>query len=613
MKKKSQEVNSFYLAVTKATRFNKPLIYSSIFLFSLGTFQANANEKIYAKGQILIKPAQNVSTSALNTILKNHNASPKSVIKGINVHVINVPTGAEQAVTNALSHNPNIEFAELDLLNVLEETVPNDPYYSSAWHLPKINAPLAWDVSTGSSVVVAVLDSGVDSNHPDLGSRLLPGFNTVDNTNNTSDIAGHGTNVAGVIGAIGNNGIGVSSIAWDAHILPVRVSNQSSGSAYTSDLAEGVIWAADNGAHIVNASYALTSSSSVNSAANYLRQKGGVMVVAAGNDGAEWSFGDSANLISVSATSSSDVKTSWSSYGSFVDVSAPGAGIYTTANGGGYASVSGTSFSAPLTAGILALIKAVNWNLTPEQMESILEESAIDLGLLDFDNQYGHGRIDANAAVQLALNTSPGGGSTTDTTPPTINFSLASTTLMGIEPINITATDNVSVASLDLTLKNSSSETLLASVSSDTINVDLDTTLFNDGPYNLVAIAIDSSGNTRETILNITIANNISNDTTPPNITISNLKEGDNLISNTKAIIDAIDDVSLSMIYCYTNGSLVSSSNISPLTCNINTKKLKSGAHSFSARAIDMAGNESMNTINFNITSSSGGGGKGRK
>ena len=612
MKKKSLEVNSFYVPTKKTYRLNKPLIYSSIFLFSLCSFQANANEQQYAKGHILIKPAKNISTSALNAVLRNHNASPKSVIKGINVHVINVPVGAEQAVTNALSHNPNIEFAELDLLNVLEETIPNDPYYSSAWHLPKINAPLAWDASTGSNVVVAVLDSGIDASHPDLGSRLLGGFNTVDNTNNTSDIAGHGTKVAGVIGAISNNGIGVASIAWDTQILPVRVSNQSSGSAYTSDLAEGVIWAADNGAHIVNASYALTSSSSVNSAANYLRDKGGLMVVSAGNDGAEWTFGDSANLISVSATSSSDSKTSWSSYGSFVDVSAPGASIYTTANGSGYASVSGTSFSAPLTAGVLALIKSANWNLTPTQMENILEESAIDLGALGFDNLYGHGRIDANAAVQLALNTGSDGGSTIDTTPPNINFNLASTTLAGIETISVIATDNVSVASLALTLKNSSSELTLASVTGSSINIGLDTTQLNDGAYTLVATATDSTGNIREATLNVTIANEIANDITAPNITVSNLKEGDLISSNTTAQIDAVDDVSLSMIYCYTNGSLVSSSNMSPLSCKINTKKLKSGSHSFTARAIDMAGNESASTISFNIISSSGGG-KGRK
>jgi len=607
--------------IKKHMMINKPNLLSCLMLCALAASQANAVEMEYADGRILIKPAANVSDKALNAVLQNHNASTKSVIGGINIHVINVPSGAEQAVVNALSHNPNIELAELDKVNELTEIIPDDPYYTSAWHLPKINAPLAWDLSTGNSVVVAVLDSGIDPDHPDLGSRLLRGFNTVDNSTNTDDIAGHGTKVAGVIGAISNNATGVTSIAWNTHILPLRVSNQSSGSAYTSDLAEAVTWAADNGAHIVNASYALSFSSSINSAASYLKDKGGVMVVSAGNDGSEWIYGDSANLISVSATSSSDTKTSWSSYGSYVDVAAPGAGIYTTSNGGGYASVSGTSFSAPLTAGVLALIKAANWDLTPTQMEGILEDSAIDLGAAGFDNNFGHGRIDAHAAVQLALNTSgSGGGTPTDTTAPTISFNLASTTLSGVESINVTASDNTAVANLELTLTNISSNLLLASVSGDTINIGLDTTQLVDGPYTLIAVATDTNGNVSEKSLNINVANNVANDTTPPSVSVSNLADGDIVSSNMKARVNATDDVSLSMIYCYANGALISSSNISPLDCNINTKKLKSGSHTFSARALDMAGNESVTSVSFTIGTSSGdtdggtkGGGKGRK
>ena len=250
---------------TKIT--NKPFIFSSVLACSMLTTNALAADLEYASGQILIKPNPKASAAAVRAVLQSHNASTKSIIGGIGVHVVNVPANAEQAVVNALKHNPNIEFAELDVLHTHDEIIPNDPYYNSSWHLPKINAPLAWESSTGASVVVAVLDTGVDANHPDLGSRLLRGFNTVDNTTNSSDLSGHGTYVAGVIGAISNNGVGVASIAWDTHILPVRVSNQSSGSAYTSDLAEGITWAADNGAHIVNASYALSFTASAKSAA----------------------------------------------------------------------------------------------------------------------------------------------------------------------------------------------------------------------------------------------------------------------------------------------------------------------------------------------------------
>lgn len=271
MKTKSVNFSHKVSQMKKIKTTNKPILLSSLILCAITTSQVNAATMQYASGQILIKPRPNVSSTALNTVLQNHNASTKSIISGINVHIANVPVGTEQVVVNALSHNPNIEFAELDTLNSLEETIPNDPYFNSAWHLPKINAPLAWDSSTGTSVIVAVLDSGVDSNHPDLSGRLLRGINTADNSSNTEDIAGHGTYVAGVVGAINNNGTGVSSIAPNTLIIPIRVTNLTSGSAYTSDLAEGVTWAADNGAHIVNASYAISFSSSVNSAADYLK------------------------------------------------------------------------------------------------------------------------------------------------------------------------------------------------------------------------------------------------------------------------------------------------------------------------------------------------------
>jgi len=590
-------------------------------LTSLPVFSAGVE---FAPGRILMKPAHGVSEKELTRLLQSHDANQRAIINAINVRIINVPVGAEEALARALSHNPKIEFAEIDHLNKLDEIIPNDTYFNASWHLPKVNAPSAWETSTGKSVVVAVLDTGVDSNHPDLIGKVLQGINTVDNTTNTADIAGHGTNVAGVIGAASNNGQGVSSIAWDSQILPVRVSNQSSGSAYTSDLAEGVTWAANNGAHIVNASYALTSSSSVNAAATYLKEKGGIMVVSAGNDGSQWDFGDSSNLISVSATSSSDQKTSWSSFGSFVDVAAPGAGIYTTSNGGGYASVSGTSFSAPLTAGILGLIKATNWNLTPDQMENILESSALDLGGAGFDTYYGHGRVDAYAAVLLAQLTTGGVNNTPapDTTPPSITFDLPSTLLSGVASISVSATDDASVKTLALSLGSvADGEQLLSSVTGTQLSIGLDTIQLYDGAYTLIATATDSSDNTSTSVIDITVANNIATDSTPPTVYIKNLYNDATVLTNMNATIEASDNVALSMIYCYINGTLVSSSNISPLSCPVNTKKLKEGNHILSAQAIDMGGNSASAIINFNIgLSSSGGGntnpkggGKGRK
>lgn len=598
----------------------KPLVHSAITLAITAaiSFPAAGAESEYALGRILVKSKANVPQAKLEALLNNSNASIISTIDDINVHVIKVPEHTEKTLVWALSHNPNIDFAELDILHERQETIPDDTYYGSAWHLPKVGAAAAWDMSLGTNVTVAVLDTGVDSNHPDLKANMLPGFNTVDNTTNSSDVAGHGTKVAGVIGAIGNNSTGVAGMAWNVKILPVRVSNQSSGSAYTSDLAEAVTWAANNGANVANASYAMAGSGAMESAASYLRSKGGVITISAGNDGNYYSIADSKNMIMVSATASNDTKTSWSTYGDFVDVSAPGASIWTTTNGGGYGSASGTSFSAPLTAGVLALMKSANPNLTPDELENILENTSVDLGASGFDTQYGHGRVDAYQAVLAAMGTtgsgSGDGGSTSDTTAPNVSLN-APASATGTITLSANASDDVQLDTLEIYAGN----TLLGTSNSGNLNVNWDTTSMPDGDYTIKAIATDSSGNQSSDTSVVSVINQVANDTTAPTVTITGITEGQNLSRNTSVTINASDDVALSIVNCLINGSLVSSSNTS-LSCNINVKKLKSGNHSLTANATDKAGNETIKTVNFTIGSgttsndgSTGGGGKGRK
>ena len=575
----------------------------------------------HALGRILIKSKANVPQAKLNAILKGQSSNIISTIDGINVHIIKVPEHAEETVAWALSHNPNIEFAELDILHKREETIPNDTYYGSAWHLPKVNAAGAWDMSKGNNVTVAVLDTGVDANHPDLKANMLPGFNTVDNSTNSSDLAGHGTKVAGVIGAIGNNGIGVAGLAWNVKILPVRVSNETSGSAYTSDLAQAVTWAADNGADVANASYAMAGSGTMESAASYLRSKGGVITISAGNNGNYYSIPDSANMIMVSATASNDSKASWSTYGDFVDVAAPGVSIWSTTKGGGYGAVSGTSFSAPLTAGILALMKSANPNLSPDELENILENTAVDLGATGFDTSFGHGRVDANQAVLSAISSGDGsgstgggdtGGTTTDTTAPTVSLSNPGSTVAGTITLTASGSDDVQLDKLEIFAGNQ----LLGSTSNGTLNVSWDSTTVADGDVILKAISTDSSSNTRTTTRTVSVVNQVLNDFTPPSLAISGISEGQTISSNTSVSIIASDNVALSTVNCYVNGALVASSNTS-LSCNLNVKKLKSGNHTISANATDKAGNKTSKSANFSIISGGktggSGGGKGRK
>jgi subtilisin family serine protease len=353
--------------------------------------------------------AGNDAKAALAALLKKHQfQGVRKLLKGkvqqAKAGAKNLP--AVEDLCREIAATGAVDFAEPDYLVAPVGTVPNDPGYGQQWHHVKINSPVAWDSTSGSSeVIVAVLDTGVQADHPDLaGNLMLPGKNTVDDSADTSPIAPHGTMTAGCVGAVGNNATGVSGMAWTVKILPVRVSNLTSGSAYISDMAEGIVWAADQGARVANLSYGGADSYTIDSAAQYLRGKGGLLFMAAGNDGKnQRRYPDFASFVAVGATDSTDTKTSWSTYGTFVDVVAPGAGIVTTTTGSAYAAVDGTSFSSPITAGIAALIYSVDPEFTPAQVEGFIFSTCKDLGTAGDDTVYGRGRVDAGAAVTAAV------------------------------------------------------------------------------------------------------------------------------------------------------------------------------------------------------------------
>jgi len=354
--------------------------------------------------QIVSAPAE--WRVALEEVLAEHEVDVEVVLPPGRVRIARVRAAkglSEEEICAKLRATRAVEFAEPDYLLPLI-AIPNDPGYSSQWFHPKINTPGAWDVTQGSSaVIVAVCDTGVESTHPDLAANLLlPGYNSVDGSTNTTPVHWHGTAVAGCVGAVGNNGLGVAGVNWTVKIVPVRVSNLGSGSAYLSDIYRGIIWAADRGAKVVNLSYDAADSATVNSAAQYLRARGGLLFVAAGNSGVDPGYPDYASFVAVGATNTADTKTSWSNYGTYIDIVAPGESIYTTYTSGGYASVAGTSFASPIAAGVAALIYALNPAFTPDQVEHLIFTTCVDLGAPGEDNLYGYGRVNAAAAVAKA-------------------------------------------------------------------------------------------------------------------------------------------------------------------------------------------------------------------
>jgi subtilisin family serine protease len=355
---------------------------------------------------ILVKFKPGISADRRSRVMTKNNLKEKSEIKSIQVKLMTMPSGQDpQLFADKLSRNESdiIEFAEPDYI-VEPSLLPNDPWFIN-WQKDKqqINSPAAWDITTGSaSLVLAIVDTGVNCSHEDLTDQCVAGWNFYNNNLDTVDVHGHGTAVAGVASAMGNNGLGVAGNTWQSRIMPLRVSAPD-GTATYSSIASAIAYAADHGAKVVNNSYQTGGSSTIRSAAGYLKNKGGLLVVSEGNYGSNTGYSNSPDMVSVSAVDASDVKYSWSSFGNDVDVAAPGCTGATTLGSGGYGSFCGTSNSAPEVSGVLMLIWSANPSLTPQQVQDILFRSSKDLGSVGWDQYYGWGRIDARAAMDLAL------------------------------------------------------------------------------------------------------------------------------------------------------------------------------------------------------------------
>lgn len=334
--------------------------------------------------------------------------------------------------------------------------VPNDQYYKLQWDLPLMNLPQTWDITTGSSeVVVAVIDTGVLMQHPDLQGKLVDGYDFIKDSTTALDGNGidnnpddpgddavngssfHGTHVSGTIGALTNNGEGIAGVSWQTKIMPLRVLGKNGeGSDY--DIEQAIRYAAglsnDSGkilskhADIINMSLGGYDPMGWDALITEVRKNGVFIVAAAGNDGDTTPNYPAAmaGVISVAAVDMDKKRASYSNYNSSVDIAAPGGssendlngdgipdGIFSTAGNDSsgaiqmtYRSYVGTSMATPHVAGVIALMKAVNPQLTPDQFDSLLASGALteDLGVTGRDNSFGYGLIDAYKAVSAALN-----------------------------------------------------------------------------------------------------------------------------------------------------------------------------------------------------------------
>lgn len=293
---------------------------------------------------------------------------------------------------------------------------PNDPLFDEQYALQRINAEAAWAVTQGNpNLIVAVVDTGVDANHPDLRGKLVKGYDFVDDDTSPDDTVGHGTFVASLIAARSGDRNGIAGIAPNVKIMPLRALGSRGGSS--TDIAAAIRYAADNGAKVINLSLGSASASrTIRQAIDYAVGKGIVVVAASGNDGnrrnpIEYPAAFS-NVISVGATGPRDTIATFSTYNREVDISAPGVNVVgaqasrtkmcRSSNGQPYCTSSGTSFAAPYVAGTAALMLSVNPKLTPAQVRDILTKTATDKGTAGRDDRYGAGLVNAGKAVAEA-------------------------------------------------------------------------------------------------------------------------------------------------------------------------------------------------------------------
>ncbi|MBD3178690.1 MAG: S8 family serine peptidase, partial [Candidatus Latescibacteria bacterium] len=417
----------------------------------------------YAKGEIIVKFKEGINVENANRLFLSQGAVELSVSPRAGFRRMGVPEGTSlEDMLEMYRSNPSVEYAEPNYVYHAYMT-PNDPYYTYQWHFPAISMGPAWDESTGSGVLVGIIDTGVAYENygsyqqaPDLNNtNFVAGYDFVNNDSHANDDGAHGTHVCGTIAQSTNNSLGVAGTAFNCTVMPIKVLD-SSGSGYVSDIADGIYYAADNGCQVINMSLGGNiGSTTLQNAVQYAHNAGVTIVCAAGNAGTSTPQYPAAysECISVSAVRYDDSITDYSSYGSTIDICAPGGDISVDQNGDGYGDgvlqqthadgnptdfgyyfYEGTSMASPHVAGVAAMVIAAGGgSMSPSEVRDVLQSTATDLGASGWDQYYGYGKVNAYDAVLEAQ----GGGN-----PPVAAFSGSPTS--GDAPLTVNFTDQSS-------------------------------------------------------------------------------------------------------------------------------------------------------------------------
>ncbi len=367
----------------------------------------------FVPGEILVRWQDHVPAAEIEATLATEGLERIDTIDALKIDRLRVPVGRERQIIARLQADPRVAFAEPNYI-ARAAGIPNDPDYWRQWNLEQISAPNAWDLATGNpNLKIAIIDSGVDVNHPELGPRLEGGWDYVRNDAVPDDEYGHGTHVAGIIGAITNNQQGVAGTSWYGQMIPYKVLDQAGRGTY-ADIASAIVSAQEKGAHIINLSLGgSVPSQTLLNAVNAAYNAGALLVAATGNNNGPVNYPAAyPQVIAVAATTHLDRYAWYSNFGPEVDVAAPGGlpefAIYSTIPNG-YGLLYGTSMAAAHVSGLAALI----WSMTPQlsnaEVRQIIEATTEQVDATSYpyvngrNNYLGRGRINAEMALRLAM------------------------------------------------------------------------------------------------------------------------------------------------------------------------------------------------------------------
>ncbi|GAA3948478.1 S8 family serine peptidase [Actinoplanes auranticolor] len=500
---------------------------------------------------------------------------------------VTVPAADLGAALRQLRSNPGVAYAELNHVVRSTGVTPDDPAFADQWGATRTAQPAAWSRSTGSGVTVAVVDSGV-SPVSELAGRLLAGYDFVDDDSDATDVHGHGTQAATVIAAKGNNAAGLAGVCWDCKILPVRVLG-ANGLGYTDDVAAGITYAADRGAHVINLSLGGPDYSRLTeNAVDYAVAKGAVVIASAGNSGvsARSYPAGHPNAIAVAGSTSTDGRYSWSNHGTaadpWVDVAAPGSNIAQGMNGGLYW-YAGTSSAGPVVAGIAALARSAAPAASVAQIRAAIETGADPVG-----TWVAKGRV--NAGATLAALTGTPNPAPTPPAPPTppagpviTGLGLTDGQLIrGTVTFSPSVTSATALTKVQLRTQSGTKDVTTNLPLTGARQVSWKTTSFT-GPATLTLTATDAAGRTATAQVKVTV------DNTAPAATITSPAAGAK-VTRTVPVTISTTATDVAKAELLVKNTVVATATTAPWTLTWDSAGANAGV-SLTVRVTDTAGN----------------------